>query len=105
MAPLAFITGASRGIGQALAAQYARAGWRLALVARRGDEMTQWAQAQGLPPERWRVYTADVAQIDSITGAGQACIAEQGVPDVVIANAGISLGVDTSLREDLERMA
>ncbi|NLZ42809.1 MAG: hypothetical protein GX886_16435, partial [Comamonadaceae bacterium] len=31
-APLVFITGASSGIGQALAAGYARAGWRLALV-------------------------------------------------------------------------
>ncbi|MFY9510237.1 MAG: SDR family NAD(P)-dependent oxidoreductase, partial [Rubrivivax sp.] len=31
-APLVFITGASSGIGQALAARYAQAGWRLALV-------------------------------------------------------------------------
>ncbi|MDO9202915.1 MAG: SDR family NAD(P)-dependent oxidoreductase, partial [Hydrogenophaga sp.] len=34
-APLVFITGASSGIGQALAARFARAGYRLALVARR----------------------------------------------------------------------
>ena len=33
-APLVFITGASSGIGQALALRYAQAGWRLALVAR-----------------------------------------------------------------------
>jgi NADP-dependent 3-hydroxy acid dehydrogenase YdfG len=33
--PLVFITGASSGIGQALAGHYAQAGWRLALVARR----------------------------------------------------------------------
>ena len=38
-APLVFITGASSGIGQALAARYAQAGWRLALVARRGAEV------------------------------------------------------------------
>lgn len=37
-APLVFITGASSGIGQALAARYA-AGWRLALVARRTAEI------------------------------------------------------------------
>ena len=37
--PLVFITGASSGIGQALAARYAQAGWRLALVARRTAEV------------------------------------------------------------------
>lgn len=105
MPPLAFITGASSGIGQALAARYAQAGWRLALVARRGDEMAAWARAQGLAPERWRVYAADVAQVESIVGAGAACIAELGLPDVVIANAGISLGVDSAEREDVDVIA
>lgn len=105
MAPLAFITGASSGIGQALAARYAQAGWRLALVARRTGEIEQWARAQGLGGERWRVYGADVAQVDSIVAAGAACIAQQGLPDVVIANAGISIGMDTAVREDLEVLA
>ncbi|MGV3493655.1 MAG: SDR family oxidoreductase [Ramlibacter sp.] len=103
--PLAFITGASSGIGQALAWRYHQAGWRLALVARRTEEIARWAQAQGLPPDSWRVYGADVAQIDSIVAAGQACIAQQGLPDVVIANAGVSIGVDTAEREDLDVIA
>ncbi|MCG2594632.1 SDR family oxidoreductase [Ramlibacter sp. XY19] len=102
---LAFITGASSGIGQALAWRYHQAGWRLALVARRSDEIAAWAKAQGIPPERWRVYGADVADTDSIVAAGQACIAQQGLPDVVIANAGISLGVDTAEREDIDVIA
>ena len=105
MANLAFITGASSGIGQALAARYYRAGYDLALVARRADEIAAWAQAQGMAPGRWRVYAADVAVIDSIVGAAQACIAQQGVPDVVIANAGISIGMDTADRADLDVMA
>ena len=105
MAPLVFITGASSGIGQALAARYAQAGYRLALVARRSGEMTAWAQAQGLAADRWRVYAADVAEVDSIVAAAAECIAAQGVPDVVIANAGISVGMDTAEREDLEVMA
>jgi short-subunit dehydrogenase len=105
MAPLVFITGASSGIGQALAARYAQAGYRLALVARRGGEMAAWAQAQGLAPERWRVYAADVADADSILAAADTCMGELGVPDVVIANAGISVGMDTAEREDLEVMA
>jgi short-subunit dehydrogenase len=105
MERLAFITGASSGIGQALAWRYHQAGWRLALVARRSDAIAAWATAQGIPAERWRVYGADVADTDSIVAAGQACIAQQGLPDVVIANAGISIGVDTAEREDLDAIA
>ncbi len=103
-APLVFITGASSGIGQALAARYAQAGWRLALVARRGGEVESWVQSQGLAPDRVGIYIADVAVIDSIVAAGAACVARQGLPDVVIANAGISVGMDTGVRDDLDVM-
>ena len=99
-----FITGASGGIGQALAARYAQAGWRLALAARRTSEVEAWARAQGLAAERWAVYAADVQDIDSIVAAGQRCIEKQGLPDVVIANAGISVGMDTADRGDLDVM-
>jgi short-subunit dehydrogenase len=102
---LAFITGASSGIGQALAWRYFEAGWSLALVARRAAEIEAWARSKNIPPERCRVYAADVAQPDSIVAAGQACIAQQGLPDAVIANAGISVGIDTAVRSDLEVMA
>ena len=101
---LVYITGASSGIGQALALQYYRAGWRLALVARRVDELRVWAQAQDLAPERWAVYGADVRDVAAISGAGRACIAAQGLPDVVIANAGISIGMDTAELADIEVM-
>jgi short-subunit dehydrogenase len=104
-APLVFITGASSGIGQALAARYAQAGYRLALVARRSVELQAWADAQGYGPARCQVYGADVADTDSIVAAGLACMAAQGVPDVVIANAGISVGMDTAVRDDIAVMA
>jgi short-subunit dehydrogenase len=103
-APLVFITGASSGIGQALALHYARAGWRLALVARRSAEIEAWLAQQGLGADRARAWRADVADIDSVVAAAEACIAEQGLPDVVIANAGISIGMDTAEREDLDVM-
>jgi short-subunit dehydrogenase len=102
--PLVFITGASSGIGQALAVRFYSAGYRLALVARRAVEVQAWAQARGLDAARYAVYGADVRDIASITGAGHACVAAQGVPDVVIANAGISIGIDTSVFADLEVM-
>ncbi|MBA4112957.1 MAG: short-chain dehydrogenase [Verminephrobacter sp.] len=104
-APLVFITGASSGIGQALAARYHRAGWRLALVARRIHEIESWADANGISADSYQIYSADVSQIESIVAAGLDCLQRQGVPDVVIANAGISVGVDTALREDLDAMA
>ncbi len=103
--PLVFITGASSGIGQALALRYARAGWRLALSARRVGDLEAWARAQGLGPERCGIYAADVQDVDGIVAAGRRCIAEQGLPDVVIASAGVSIGIDTTVREDLDVMA
>lgn len=100
-APLAFITGASSGIGQALAARYVALGWRVALVARRAEAVRDWTQAQGWPAGQWAVYGADVRDDAAVQAAAQACLAQQGLPDVVVANAGISIGVDLSLAEDL----
>lgn len=105
MAPLVFITGASSGIGQALAARFYDAGFDLALVARRTSEIESWANARHISVDRYRIYSADVALTDSIVAAGGACIAQQGVPDVVIANAGISIGIDTAERCDLDVLA
>ena len=103
-APLVFITGASSGIGQALAQRYYRGGYRLALVARRAAEVQAWVLSQGFDPARVKVYAADVRDVPGITGVGRDCIATQGLPEVVIANAGISVGMDTAVAEDLEVM-
>ena len=102
--PLVFITGASSGIGQAFALRYHQAGYRLALVARRTAEVQAWAASKNLPADRFAVYAADVRDATAIAQAGRACIAAQGLPDVVIANAGISVGIDTAVFEDLEVM-
>ena len=58
----------------------------------------------GLEATRAAVYAADVAEPASIGAAAHACLAAQGLPDVVIANAGISIGVDTAEAADLEVM-
>lgn len=105
MSPLLFVTGASSGIGQALAWRYYQAGYSLALVARRTEEMQAWADKQGLDPLRYQIYTADVAVVDSIVAATEQCLQKQGLPDVVIANAGVSIGMDSAVRGDLEVMA
>lgn len=77
----------------------------MALVVRRADELRAWVQAQGWPTERCEVYSADVAVPDSVIAAAHACMAQQGLPDLVIASAGISIGMDTAERGDLGVMA
>ena len=104
MTRLVFITGASSGIGQALARRYYDAGHQLALAVRRTGELQAWADVQGFSTSRYKTYYADVSVTESIVAAGQACIAAQGLPDVVVASAGISIGMDTSVRDDLAMM-
>jgi short-subunit dehydrogenase len=105
MQRLAFITGASSGIGQAMALRFYQAGYHLALVARRTHEIKSWANAHQISADSYQIYSADVAAIDSIVAAGHACLHRQGVPDIVVANAGISLGIDTAVRGDLDVLA
>lgn len=104
MAGLVFITGASSGIGQALAWRYYQAGYTLALVARRQHQIESWVSSRQISMNSYQIYSADVALPDQIVAAGQACLARQGIPDVVIACAGISVGVDTAQRADLAVM-
>jgi short-subunit dehydrogenase len=103
-APLAFITGASSGIGQALALRFYEAGYRVALVARRSEALQSWVAAQGWSTDRAMVYGADVRDATAITAVGRACIAAQGLPNVVIACAGLSIGMDTAELADLDVM-
>jgi short-subunit dehydrogenase len=104
-APLVVITGASSGIGLALATAYARRGWRLALIARRLESLQAWADRHA--PEAGRVLClqADVREVDAIVAAGHRVMEAMGLPDVVIANAGISVGIDTAERGDLDVLA
>ena len=101
MSRLVLITGGSSGIGQALAAHALAQGWRVVLVARRREALLDWVRQQPAA-ERIAVYAADVRDPQAMAAAGRACMAEHGLPDVVIANAGISVGIDTADFEDLQ---
>ena len=105
MPKLVFITGASSGLGQALALRFYGAGYTLALCARRVNDLQSWVDTQRLSQDRYRIYSADVAVSSSIIDAGHACLSDLGTPDVVIANAGISIGMDSSVQSDLDVMA
>lgn len=95
-----FITGASSGIGAALAAHYAAQGCTLGLLARRGDTLA--ALVATLPnPDLHRVYAADVTDHAAVRAAAQAFLSHAGGCDIVIASAGISHGTITELADDL----
>jgi short-subunit dehydrogenase len=97
-APLrVIITGASSGIGKALAHEYAKRGAVLALIARRGDLLTRLA---GSLPVRSYTYTADVRDARALAGVAEDFIGRVGCPDVVIANAGVSAGTLTGNPQD-----
>jgi short-subunit dehydrogenase len=94
-----FLTGASSGIGAALATVYAARGATLGLFARRGAELERIAAA--LAPAEVRTYAGDVRDAAALSAAAADFIARVGVPDVVIAGAGVSRGTLTSHAEDL----
>lgn len=104
-APLVCITGASSGIGLALAMHYARQGWRLALLVRKELETKNALDALNISVTSYKIYSCEIGDARGVMAAGRAVIAEQGVPDVVIANAGISVGMDTRHAEDIAVMA
>ncbi len=94
-----FITGASSGIGAALAREYAARGAVLGLVARRRALLD--ALLADLPhPERHSVYALDVTDHAALGAAAADFLARHGGADIVIANAGVSHGTLTEYPED-----
>jgi short-subunit dehydrogenase len=94
-----FITGASSGIGGALAEHYAARGATLGLVARRAGLLQTLAARLPCPTA---CYPLDVTDAAALRAAGADFIARFGVPDIVIANAGVSVGTLTECAEDLD---
>ncbi|HYD34288.1 MAG TPA: SDR family NAD(P)-dependent oxidoreductase, partial [Methylophilaceae bacterium] len=93
-----FITGASSGIGLALAKHYAKTGAILGLAARRGDELHKLAAELG---KTCSVYPLDVRDTEALNEAALDFIDRFGAPHIVIANAGVSRGTLTEHKEDI----
>lgn len=94
-----FITGASSGIGAALAKYYAGQGAILGLVARRGELLEELAKSLGTT---CATYAVDVRDAEAMRIAGQDFMQRHGTPDIVIANAGVSRGTLTEAEADLK---
>ena len=93
------ITGASSGLGLALARHYLERGATVAAIARRGDLLQDLAAEF---PNRVFCYALDVRDASAVQDAANDFIARAGCPDVVIANAGVSTGTLTEYAEDLD---
>ena len=86
---VAFITGASRGIGRAVAQAYVREGARVALVATRKANVQRMCDELSLPADQVLCLGADVSKREQVQQAVQDTLAHWGEIDVLINNAGI----------------
>ena len=93
-----FITGASSGIGAALARHYAEQGATLGLAARRQQALTDLLADL---PGHHAAYALDVSNAPALAAAAADFTARHGAPDIVIANAGVSVGTLSECPEDL----
>ena len=92
------ITGASSGIGLALTRHYLAQGAVVAAIARR-SELLQPLSAEF--PNQVLCYPLDVRDTAALQHMAQDFIARVGCPDIVIANAGVSIGTLTEYAEDI----
>jgi short-subunit dehydrogenase len=99
MATRVFLTGASSGIGEALARHYSARGATLGLLARREDLLLGLQRSLPSPSA---IYPCDVRDAVAVRAAANDFISAHGLPDLVIGNAGISRGTLTEFPEDIE---
>lgn len=90
------ITGASSGIGEALARHYAAADSVLGLISRRAPA--------GQLPGKAVAYQADVTDVPALKTVAADFIARFGAPDLVIANAGVGVGTHGDDLADIEKL-
>jgi short-subunit dehydrogenase len=100
-----FITGASSGIGAALAREFAREGGDVALVARRRDRLEAVAAEIAAIGRRTVVVPCDVTRDGDLERAAAAARAALGKLDVVVANAGFGVtgALETLALDDYRR--
>ncbi|MBD2750474.1 SDR family oxidoreductase [Microvirga sp. BT688] len=99
--PVVVITGASAGVGRAVAAAFGREGWRVALIARGHERLASAARDVEQMGGRALVITADVADAQAIDAAAAQVVATWGRMDIWINNAMASVfGPVTALSPD-----
>ena len=87
---IALVTGASTGIGRAIAVELSQHGWPVAIGARRRERLEETAEEVRAPGGRRSCTSSTCATPRSIDTMFAACEAELGVVDVIVNNAGLS---------------
>ncbi|MEO0998843.1 MAG: SDR family NAD(P)-dependent oxidoreductase [Pseudomonadota bacterium] len=95
----ALVTGASAGIGAAIARRLARDGYRLVLTARRRERLETLAAEIGTA-DTVAIIAADVGDTAAVTAALTDLPAPFGTPDVLVNNAGAALGLSAAHEAD-----
>ena len=102
----ALVTGASSGIGRAIALDLARRGARVAVCARRLDKLEEAAKECRTHGVELRAYRCDVRERDEIFATVAAAARDLGPIDVLVNNAGASVYhlFTESTEEEFEEM-
>ena len=87
--PKALITGASTGIGKAIALEFAKAGIDVALVSRSLDKLTSVVHAAAATGVKAKAYKLDLAKVDQVSEQIQLIASDFGGIDILVNNAGI----------------
>ncbi|MGA3172436.1 MAG: 3-oxoacyl-[acyl-carrier-protein] reductase [Chthoniobacteraceae bacterium] len=89
--PTAIVTGAGRGIGEAIARRLARDGARVACVSRTEANATKTADAiNTTAPDSARPYAVDVADRGAVAAVCERIMADFGRVDILVNNAGLT---------------
>ncbi len=86
---IAVVTGAGRGIGRAISVDLARRGCDIALLGRTVESLAAAAAEVVALGRRAIAVACDVADAAAVTAAAERVLADLGVPDIVVANAGV----------------
>jgi NAD(P)-dependent dehydrogenase (short-subunit alcohol dehydrogenase family) len=87
---VALVTGASAGIGRAVAIAFANAGYNVVLTARRQEALDETARLSGAAADNVLAYACDITDPASVAGLFAACRARFGRLDVLFNNAGVN---------------
>ena len=85
------ITGASSGIGEAMAREYAKMGAKVVMAARREDELKRIAEEIAAAGGKVAYTACDVTKEEEVKHLIEVAVREFGVIDIMICNAGLSM--------------
>ena len=87
---VALITGASAGIGRAVAVSFLKAGYNVVVTGRRKDALDETISKSGVPSSQALAHACDITDPAAVKGLFAACQAQFGRLDVVFNNAGVN---------------